>query len=417
MIIAILGLVALILVSAFFSGSETSMMAVNRYRLQHNAKQKNAHAAKRILTLLKRPDRLLGVILIGNTFANVFASSLATILALHYWGETSVVLTSVILTFALLIFAEVTPKTLAALYPDKYSVFVCYPLSLLLKIAYPLVWIVNLISNSLLALFRIKTKHQAIEALSHDELRSAVISSSQTISTKDKAMLLGIFDLKKACINDIMVPRNNIHGIALDSNIESIKSTIRKLQHTRVPIYQTNIDNICGVLHLRDAVKLISREDFNKSMLIKAAHKAYFIPERVGLVPQLLAFQKNKQRLAFITSEYGKIKGLVKLDDILEEIVGDFTTDPIDSNKAITPQKDGSYLIDGSMAICDLNKDLNLDLPIDEAVTLNGLILEHLESIPKALETLTINHCRMEIIHIKHHQVKTVRITKINKAN
>lgn len=412
MIFAIISLIALILISAFFSGSETSMMAVNRYRLQHKAKE-GKRSAIRILEFLKRPDRLLGIILIGNTFANVLASSLATIIALHYWGDSSAIVASIVLTLALLIFAEVTPKTFAALHSEKYAAFVSLPLSLLLKIAYPLVWLINLISNGLLALFNIKSNHQAIEALSHEELRSAVLSSSKTVSSKDRDMLLGIFDLKDACVNDIMVPRNNIHGIALESDLGEIKKTISKLQHTRVPIYQDSIDNICGVLHLREAIKLIGRKDFNKSMLLKAAHKPYFIPERVSLVQQLLNFQKHTQRLAFIVNEYGKVEGLIKLDDILEEIVGEFTTDAIESSKSISPGKNGSYLVDGSIAICDLNRDLDLNLPIDEAVTLSGLIIEHLEFFPKAQTTLEIHQCKMEVLHIKNHQIKTVRITPI----
>ena len=410
MIFAIISLAILVLVSAFFSGSETSMMAVNRYRLQHQAK-KGSRPAKRILLLLKRPDRLLGIILIGNTFANVLSSSLATIIALNYWGEKSTIIASVALTFILLIFAEVTPKTLAALHPEGYSVFVSWPLNILLKIAYPLVWLINLISNSLLALFNIKHHGHAIEALNHEELRSAVLSSAKTVSAKDKAMLLGIFDLKDACVNDIMVPRNNIHGISLDQDINKIKKMIGKLQHTRVPIFQNSIDNICGVLHLREAIKLMDKKNFNKAMLLKAAHKAYFIPERISLIQQLRNFQKHEERLAFIVNEYGKIEGLIKLDDILEEIVGDFTTDAVETSKAISVQKNGSYLVDGSMAICDLNKDLKLNLPIDEAVTLSGLIIEHLEHIPKNQTTLVINQCKMEVLHIKHHQIKTVRVT------
>lgn len=410
MTFAIISLIALILISAFFSGSETSMMAVNRYRIQHKAKKGN-RSAKRILTLLARPDRLLGIILIGNTFANVLASSLATIIALNYWGEKSTIIASIILTFVLLIFAEVTPKTLAALHPESYSKYVSWPLNSMLKIAYPLVWLINLISNGLLAIFKIKHHHQPIEALSHEELRSAVLNSAKNLSSKDKAMLIGIFDLKDACVNDIMVPRNNIHGIELDSDVREIKKVIGKLQHNRVPIYQNSIDNICGVLHLREAVKLIGRKDFNKSMLLKASHKPYFIPEKVSLVQQLLGFQKHKERLAFIVDEYGKVEGLIKLDDILEKIVGEFTTDSTETSKAISSQKNGSYLVDGSVPICDLNRDLNLKLPIDEAVTLSGLIIEHLESIPKAGATVEINKCKMEVMHIKHHQIKTVRVT------
>lgn len=407
-ILPILGLVLLILISAFFSASETSMMAINRYRTQHNA-ERGQRTAINILRLLERPDRLLGLILIGNTFANVLASSLTTMIALHYWGDAGILVVSVVLTLTLLIFAEVTPKTLAALHPDATAKTFVFPLKYLLKLAYPLVWAINIMSNGLLAIIGIKQKHKSSHALEREELRSAVSTAAKTVSAQDREMLLGIFDLTHASVNDIMVPRNNIIGIDLDEPIDIIKQTLRSTQHTRIPIYRSNIDNITGILHLRDAIQLLSNPNLNKAMLIKVSQPAYFIPEHVSLVKQLLHFQKNQQRLAFVVNEYGKIEGLIKLDDILEEVVGEFTTDSVELNQMIKKQKDGSYLIDGAIPIRDLNRDLDLDLPIGDAITLNGLIIEHLETLPKNHLSVMIQNCRMEIIEVKDHQIKTVR--------
>ena len=413
MIFAVIGLVVLIIISGFFSASETSMMAINRYRTQHNANN-GMRSAINILRLLERPDRLLGLILIGNTFANVLASSLTTMIALHYWGEPGIIAVSVVLTLVLLIFAEVTPKTLAALYPDHIARAFVFPLKHLLILAYPLVWIINFISNGLLTLCGIKIKHKSSHALERDELRSAVSGAATTVSSEDRDMLLGIFDLTHASVNDIMVPRNNIVGIDLDEHIDDIRQKLLHIQHTRIPIYQGNIDNVSGVLHLRDAIQLLAHPTFNKAMLIKASALPYFIPERVSLVKQLLRFQENQERLAFVVNEYGKIEGLIKLDDILEEVVGKFTTDSVEFNRMISKQKDGSYLVDGAIPIRDLNRDLDLDLPIDEAITLNGLIIEHLETLPKNQTSLVIHGCQMEIVLVKSHQIKTVRIFRSN---
>lgn len=409
MIFAIGGLIALIFVSGFFSASETSMMAINRYRTQHNA-EKGERTAICILRLLQRPDRLLGLILIGNTFANVLASSLTTMIALHYWGESGILAVSVVLTLILLIFAEVTPKTLAALHSDTTAKTFAFPLKYLLIVAYPLVWTINIISNGLLAMLGIQSKHKSSYALEREELRSAVSTAAKTVSSEDREMLLGIFDLTHASVNDIMVPRNNIVGIDLDQQTDHIKQQLLGIQHTRIPIYRSNIDNITGVLHLREAIQLLANPTFNKAMIIKASHPAYFIPERVSLVKQLLYFQKNQQRLAFVVNEYGKVEGLIKLDDILEEVVGEFTTDSAEFNRMISQEKDGSYLVDGAIPIRDLNRDLNLDLPIGDAITLNGLIIEHLETLPTNKISLMIHDCRMEIIAVKDHQIKTVRL-------
>ncbi len=411
MLAAIIGLVLLIIVSGFFSSSETGMMATNRYRLQHEAQSGNKRA-KQILKLLKRPDRLLGVILIGNTCANIFAGTLATIIAIDLYGEASAFIASIILTFIVLIFSEVAPKTVAALYPEQTASLVSFPLRWLLRIAYPLVWLINTIANGLLRLLGVRVSGAQLEPLSREELRTMVHTSSDDMPSQDRSMLLGVFDLKKITVDEIMVTRSDILGINLNDDIQAIIQQLHGLQHTRVPVFHGNIDNTCGILHVRDILQLINLPSFSKKQIKKHLRQVYFIPESVDLKQQLLRFQKQKNRLALVVDEYGKVKGLVTLDNILEEIVGTFTTDVIESTQDIVLQKDGSYLIDGSATIRDLNKELHTVFTSDDANTVNGLIFEYLEAIPKTGLSLEINHCTIEILQVRHNRVKTIRLRK-----
>jgi len=413
---AIIGLVLLIIISGFFSSSETGMMATNRYRLQHEAQSGNKRA-KQILKLLKRPDRLLGVILIGNTFANIFAGTLATIIAIDLYGETSAFIASLLLTFVVLIFSEVAPKTVAALYPEQTASLVSFPLRWLLRIAYPLVWFINAIANGLLRLLGIRVSGTQLEPLSRDELRTMVHTSADDMPSQDRSMLLSVFDLKKITVDEIMVTRSDIIGINLNDELHEIVRHLHDAQHTRVPVFHGNIDNTCGILHTRDILESINLPTFNKKQIKKHLRQVYFIPESVDLKQQLLRFQKHKNRIALVVDEYGKVKGLVTLDNILEEIVGAFTTDVVENTQDILPQKDGSYLIDGSATLRDLNKELNTSFTSTEANTINGLIVEHLETIPKPGFSLELNECTIEILQVRHNRVQKIRLKKMPSAN
>lgn len=403
-------LILLIAISGFFSSSETSMMAINRYRLKHKA-EAGDKSAKRILSLLKRPDRLLGVILLGNTFANIMASSIATLIGVHLFHERGVIIATVSLTLIILVFAEVAPKTIAALYASQLAGAVSLPLKYLLIFFYPIVWLVNTFANGLLLLCQIKVSHQDVDRLSHDELRSMVDTSSKNMTTQDKSMLLSVFDLKQVSVNDIMVPRNEIVGIDLDDDIEEMRKNIQRLEHTRAPLYRGSIDNCSGLLHMRDIITLVSENNFTRDALIKHARPAYFIPEHVSLTKQLLRFQKNKHRMALVVDEYGIVDGLITLDDILEEIVGEFTTDESFGNEEIRLQDDGSLLVDGSVTVRELNRNAKLGLTLDGPKTLNGLIVAQLEAIPKTSASVVIQGYPVEILHVKDNCVQTARIT------
>lgn len=413
MLLSIIGLILLILASAFFSLSETGMMAANRYRIQHEAQSGNKKAAH-ILKLLSRPDRLLSVILIGNTFATIFASTLATIIAIQVYGESSAFLASIILTLLILVFAEVAPKTLAALYPEQTAFFVSFPLRCLLQLMYPLVWLINIITNAILSLLGIRVKSAHLEPLSRDELRTMVNTSSEDMPSQDRSMLLGVFDLKQITVDEIMVTRSEILGIDLNDDIKEILRQLHRSQHTRLPVYHDNLDKTCGILHVRDILPLINQGRFNKNHIRKHLRQAYFIPEGVDLKQQLMQFQKLKNRMALIVDEYGKVKGLVTLDNILEEIVGSFTTDVIHDAQDAILQKDGSYVVDGSAAIRDINKELNTDFSSSNSKTMNGLIIEHLDAIPRPGLSLEINQCSIEILQVYQNRIKLIRLKKQN---
>ena len=376
-------LVILLLLSAFFSSSETGMMAINRYRLRHLAR-KGSRSAKRTSALLERPDRLIGVILIGNNFVNILASALATIIAVRLWGDSGIAIATLALTFFVLIFGEVTPKTVAAMYPEK----VAFPASLvlvpLLKLLYPVVVLVNWICSLLMYPFGIRPGQESEDQLTSEELRTLVNESGLRLPTKRRGMLLGILDLEKVRVDDIMVPRNEISGIDIEEDLEEIIRQLKECQHTRVPVYRGDINNVIGMLHMRRIARLLSLKELNKAILLQETDEPYFIPESTALHTQLFNFQKARERTALVVDEYGDIMGLATLEDILEEIVGDFTTDVSDNSQEITPQGDGSYIIDGSASIRDVNRALGWHLPTEDARTINGLITEAMEAIPDA---------------------------------
>lgn len=403
-------LIALLFISAFFSSSETGMMSLNRYRLRHLAKNKHK-SALRVEKLLSRPDRLIGLILIGNNMVNILASAIATLIAIRLFGDYGVVVATVGLTIIVLIFSEVTPKTLAALYPEQ----VAFPASLLLKplmvILYPAVWTINALSNGLLRLFRINPHGKDDTAISSEELRTIVNEAGALIPRRHQDMLISILDLEKVTVDDIMVPRNEIYGIDITQDWRTISRRLMQSPHTKVLLYRDNIDDALGFIHARDALRLLAREEFSKSNLMRALRELYYIPEATPLNVQLVKFQRNKERIGLIVDEYGDIQGLVTLDDILEEIVGDFTTtiSPTLSDE-IKPQEDGSYLIEGTASIRDINKELGWKLPNDGPRSLNGLILEYLEDIPEANIGLRVAGYPIEILEVENNMVKLVRI-------
>ena len=399
----------LILMSAFFSGAETAMLSLNRYRLRHLS-NKGYAPALRASRLLDRPDRLIGLILLGNNFINIFASSIATLIALRLVGEAAIAVAAGIMTLIILIFAEVTPKTLAVLHPERVAFPATYVLSPLLKISYPIVWLVNIIATGLLKLIGVSTDEVTREHLTTEELRTVVMEAAAMIPQRHKSMLINILDLEKVTVEDIMVPRNEIIGIDLNNEWEQILPQLSNSQHTRLPIYRDNIENIIGFLHVRTALNLVSRGELDKESITTVIKPPYFVPEGTPLNTQLLNFQRQQRRIGLVVDEYGDIRGLVTLEDILEEIVGEFTTDVSTTISEVHPQDDGSYLIDGSANIRALNRTLNWKLPTEGPKTLNGLILEHLESIPEAGTSVRINDYPIEIIQTTESAVKIARI-------
>ena len=407
---ALLGiLIFLIILSAFFSGSETGLISLNRYRLRHLTRAGHPGAV-RASKLLKRPDRLIGIILLGNNFVNILASAIATLIALHLLGESGVWAATLLLTVVILLFAEVTPKTLAALHPERFAFPASFFLGPLLRIFYPLVWLINTIANALLRPFGVTTGDGDHHNLSSEELRTVVNEAGSMIPKRHQQMLLSILDLEKATIEDIMVPRNEISGIDLDDEWEDIVKQITTSQHTRLPVFQDGIDNVIGIVHLRNVLSLHRNDEFTREKLTGAIRETYFIPEGTPLNTQLLNFQHHRRRIALVVDEYGDIQGLVTLDDILEEIVGEFTTDPAASSKDIHPQEDGTYLVDGSTNIRELNRIMKWKLPSEDAKTLNGLIVEYLETIPEPGTSMKLAGYPIEIVQSSSNAVKTVRI-------
>lgn len=412
----LLSFLALIIASAYFSSSETGMMSLNRYRLRHLARTNHA-GAKRASKLLETPDKLIGVILIGNNFVNFLAASIATSIAIAVFGDPSPIFTAVVLTLVVLIFAEVTPKTIAALYPEK----VAYPssllLALLLKLLYPVVWIVNVVSNALVRLLGFSSEASGNEnQLTPDELRTVVYESGGRIPRRRHGMLMNILDLERVTVDDILVPRHELVGIDIEDDLNDILLQISSAQHTRLPVYKHDIDNIVGVLHLRSTGKLIGIEELNKSALLQETAEPYFIPESTPLHTQLFNFQQKKERMAVVVDEYGAVKGIITLEDILEEIVGEFTTDLAASSKDIHPQDDGSFLIDGSASVRDINRVLSWDLDSTGAKTLNGLLTESLESIPDSSVCINLEGYYAEIVQVKNNVIKTVKMWRAPNA-
>jgi len=402
-------LVFLIILSAFFSGSETGLMTLNRYRLRHLVRANHAGAV-RAQKLLERPDRLIGLILLGNNFVNILASTLTAIIAVRLIGEAGLVIGAALLTVVILVFAEVTPKTLAALHPERVAFPAAFIYGPLLWLLYPFVWAVNIIANALLKVIGVRPEEGAIDALSQEELRTVVLEAGAMIPKRHQDMLLNILDLENVTVEDIMVPRKDVIGIDLEDDWSAIVELITSSQYTRLPVFRDNIDNALGFIHLRRIFPLLKNDKLNKETLEGMIREPVFIPENTPLNRQLLNFQRERRRIGLVVDEYGDIKGLTTLQDILEEVVGEFTTDPSTSIKDYTPQEDGSFLVNGTASVRDLNRALHMDLPTDGPKTLNGLVLEYLEDIPEPGTSLLLSGYPIDILQTKGNLVKTVRI-------
>ena len=402
-------LLVLILFSVFFSASETAMMSVNRYRLRHLAR-KGDKGANRIIELLDRPDRLLGVILIGNTFANILASAVATLMASHYFGDAGIALVTLLLTLVILIFAETAPKTLAALYPERVAWPCSVMLKILLKTFYPLVWLVNGIANGILRLFGVKLNVSRLEALTVDELRSLIHEAKEKISPNYRKTLLRILDLEKVTVEDIMVPRNEIFAIDLDQNLEVILQQLYACEHSFVPVFHEDINHLEGILDLRKVLITLRNGPITKQELLASIEEAYFVPKEATANQQLLNFRHQQKMIGLVVDEYGDIQGLITIQDLLKEIVGEFTREVDDISHLVINQKDGSFLVDGSVDIRDLVRITEWKLPSLGPRTLSGLIIEFLEMIPPAGVGVRIAGYPMEIVRVSQNTIKLVRI-------
>ena len=393
------------MVSGFFSSAETSMMALSRYRLRHLA-QKGHRGAILASRLLERPDRLLGLILLGNNLVNIAAASLATLIALRTLGEAGVALAAGLLTLVILIFAEVAPKTLAALHPERIAFPAAWALTILMAIFRPLVIAIAKVANGSLWLLGIKIHGSDRDALSRDELRTVVSEAGARIPLSHKQMLIGILDLERVAVNDIMIPRDEIEAIDLDAPPREILERIRSAEHTRIPLYRGNINEIFGVLHIKKAIAA-PNDDGLPAWLEERAKEASFAPVGTPLGVQLRNFQRSRNHLWLIVDELGDIEGLLTIEDLLEEIVGEFSTEPM---KDVQVEADGSYLVDGLANIRDINREMQWELPTDGPKTLNGLLLEHFETIPEPGTSIIIAGYPFKIIETTSKGVRSARI-------
>jgi Mg2+/Co2+ transporter CorB len=403
--------VVLVLLSAFFSSTETALMSINRYRLRHMANA-GSRSAKLVEQLLKRPDRLIGIILLGNTLVNFSAVAITSVIALRLGGEPALAIATGALTIVVLIFGEVAPKTYGALYPERLALPAAWVYAGLVRILYPLVWSANLVSNGVLRLLGVSPEKTAGHSLSADELRTVVAESSTVIPHRHQQMLMSILDLEKITVDDIMIPRTEIGGIDLDDDWDDILEQLRSNPHTRLPVYESSLDSILGILHMKKIAQALARGDLTRDEIRRLAQERepLFVPAGTTLNTQLLAFQRQRRRIALVVNEYGDVEGLVTLEDILEEIVGEFTSDPATLHRDIHRDKDGGYVVSAGVNIRTLNRRLSWSLPTEGPRTLNGLILEYLETIPEPGTALKIAGYTVEILQTAGNAVKTARV-------
>lgn len=401
-------LAILLVLSAFFSSSETGLMALNRYRLRHLANS-GFRGARLAQNLLRKPDRLIGLILLGNNLVNILAASIATVIGIRLLGDSGIWVSSLIMTVVVLIFAEVAPKTVAALNPEKVAFPASYVLVVLLRIFYPIVWLVNGFANLILKPFGVKTDAEALERLNLEELRTLVQEGGQ-ISNDHQRMLVNILDLEHGTVDDVMIPRQDIIGVDLDEPWEQVLTQITQTVYTRLPVYRESIDNVEGFLHIRAVIAKLTAGQLDSEELKRSLRSPYFIPEGTSLTRQLLEFQSRERRMALVVDEYGDIQGMVTLEDILEEIVGAYTSEGRERSRLIRRLEDGNFLVDGAASVRMLNRQMGWELPEDEANTLNGLILEQLEVIPDGKASVRIDDHILTIVQMKDKLIERVLV-------
>ncbi len=402
-------LAVLVLLSGFFSSSETGLMAINKYRLRHLANQGH-RGARMAQKLLRKPDRLIGLILLGNNLVNIMAASIATVIGIRLFGAAGVWIASLALTVVILIFSEVAPKTVAALHPERIAFPASFPLFVLLKLLSPAVWLINGLANFVLKPFGVKTDVELMEHLNREELRTLVKEGGERIPDDHQRMLVNILDLEQATVEDVMIPRQDIVGIDLDDDWEEILIQLTQTVYTRMPVFRENIDQVEGLLHIRTVIAKLALGGLTFDDLKRSVRRPYFIPEGTKLTQQLLEFQRRERRMGLVVDEYGDIQGLVTLDDILEEIVGEYTAESRAKTRDIRQLDDGNYLVDGGATIRTLNRNMEWDLPEDEASTLNGLLLEELGDIPCGKASLRLGPHIMTILEIKDNVIGRVLV-------
>ncbi|MFP4295966.1 MAG: HlyC/CorC family transporter [Halothiobacillaceae bacterium] len=402
---ALFGALAFLLVlSAFFSSSETGLMALNRYRLRHLAREGHAGAA-RAQRLLERPDRLIGMILLGNNFVNILASAIATVIGLRLFGDSGIAIATGAMTFLVLIFGEVAPKTAAALHPERIAFPAATIYSFLIGPLMPVIRLINLMANALLRLVRIDPNQVNSHALSAEELRTVVRESGHRLDTQHREMLMSVLELEEVTVEDIMVPRSDTYGIDLDEDWNTVLDKLRHSPFSRLPVFHGDLDNVVGSINLRRLFDPLVNGTLTPQMLKQLLREPYFIPEGTPLTIQLLNFQRLKRRAGLVVDEYGDVLGLVTLEDILEEIVGEFTTSPETGREEVTRQTDGSFVVSGAAAVREINRELGIELPTEDVSTINGLVMEYLETLPTVGASITLDNVRLEVLTVKKRAV------------
>jgi len=401
-------LIILFLCSAFFSGTETALMALNRYKLKHLAK--NNRGAQLAMQLLDKPDRLIGLILIGNNIVNILITQLATYIGFRMGGSAGVAIATGALTLCLLVFAEITPKTIAALKSEQIALPASYVYVGLLKFAYPLVWLINLFANTVVRMFGVDPKSNEIESLSNEELKTVVSESQGLIPANHSEMLMRVLDMESITVDDIMIPRTEITGIDLDDDWNDIEEHILRSNFTRLLVFRGGINNIQGFLHLRRLLPLLHDDNLDREHFEKIMEPAHFTPEGVPVSQQLINFQNERRRVSLVVDEYGDVLGLITLEDILEEIVGQFSTSPANFDYEVKTNDDGSMWVDGAMSVRDINRQLGMELSTDGAKTINGFVTEYLGQIPSPGISVLIDNYPMEIRKTHNNAIKTLII-------
>jgi len=402
------------MLSGFFSSTETALMSLNRYRLRHRAREGSV-GARTAERLLAQPDRLIGVILVCNNFVNSAAAAIVTVISLSLGGEAYAAIGVGIFTVVLIIFGEVAPKTYGALYPERLALPAALVYDVLLKILYPVVWTTNLLANGVLRLMGISREKAGTTSLSREELRTVVAEASTVIPHRHQRMLMSILDLERINVEDIMVPRNEIAGLDVSDDWDDILDQLRDSRHTRIPVFDGSVDELVGILHMKKVARLLARGELDRDQLVALARsrEPYYVPEGTSLNTQLLNFQRQRRRVAFVVDEYGDVQGLVTLEDLLEEIVGEFTSDTSSLHKDVHKEKGGTFIVNASASVRTLNRKMGWSLPTSGPRTLNGLIIEYLETIPDPGTSLRVNDYSIDILQTGDNAVKTVRLKPI----